>query len=262
MRSYDPLKTVEKTLVVLEELNRHPARRVSDLKAATGIPAPSLVRILETLVGIGYVRQMSRMSGYCLTDKVQALAAGYHGLPEVFEGAKQAADAFTRDMLWPASIATFDVDAMVVRYSTIPASPLSHKQSTINARLDMLTRGHGRAYLAFCAEEERRHVYDVLVRSSLYHGTVEELEAEMAPVIASARRLGVARRDPQVETETTTLAIPVWVGSRLIATLGTTFFRNSVRDQSPIVQRLLAAGEQIRAWTGTPRAPATARLQA
>ena len=262
MRSYESLKTVEKTLLVLEELNRHATCRVSELKAATGIPAPSLVRILETLVSIGYVRQMSRMSGYCLTERVQALASGYHGLPEVFEGAREAADAFTRDMLWPASIATFDVDAMVVRYSTIPASPLSHKQSTINRRLDMLTRAHGRAYLAFCAEAERRHVLHVLVRSGFYAGGLDALETEIEPVLAAARRLGVARRDPQIEAETTTLALPLWVGDRLVATLGTTFFRASVRDQGAIIQRLRAAGEQVRAWGAAPRPPALDRLQA
>lgn len=257
MRSYETLKTVERTLLVLEELNRHDASRVSDLKLTTGIPAPSLVRILETLVHMGYVRQMSRMSGYCLTEKVHTLSAGFHGLPEVFEGARAAADEFTREMLWPVSIATLDVDAMVVRYSTIPASPLSHKQSTINRRLDMLTRAHGRAYLAFCPEEERLHIYELIVRSGQFAGQVQELEAEMEAVLARARRLGVARRDSQIERETTTIAVPVWVGERLVATLGTTFFRTSVRDQAAIVRRLREAGDRIRNWSGTEAADPT-----
>lgn len=251
MRSYEPLKVVEKTLVVLEELNKHAVRRVVDLKDATGIPAPSLVRILETLVGIGYVQQMSRTGGYCLTDKVHSLSAGHHGLPEVFDGARQVADEFTGEMLWPASVATLDVDAMVVRYSTIRNSPVSHKHSTINRRLDILTRAHGRAYLAFCTDLQRTHIFDLLIHSGRYRGSLPALREEMEPVLEKARYQGIARRDPKTEPETTTLATPVFVGSQLVATFGVTFFKRSVRDQGPLVRKLKEVDERIRALRGT-----------
>lgn len=246
MPSYQPLKTVEKTLLVLEELNRHAISRVSELKSATGIPTPSLVRILETLVGSGYVQQMSRMSGYCLTERVHALSAGYHGLPEVFTGAQQIAEEFTRELLWPTSIATFDVDAMVVRYSTIRKSPVSHKHSTINRRLDMLTRAHGRAYLSFCTPVERQHIFDVLIRAGQHAGPIARLEQDFEPIREKAERLGVARRDARLEPETSTLAAPIWVGTKLVGTLGVTFFKKSVRDQSPLIAKLRDASERIR----------------
>ena len=42
---------------------------------------------------------------------------------------------------------------MVVRYSTIPLSPLALKHSTLNVRLSLVSRAIGRVYLAFCAPD-------------------------------------------------------------------------------------------------------------
>lgn len=243
--SYGPIKSVEKALLVLEELNRHPVRRVSDIHEATGIPMPTLVRILETLCGAGYVQKISRWAGYCLTHKVLSLSAGFHGLPEIFRPAREAADGLTRKLKWPSAICSFDVDAMVVRYSTIPASPLSHKHSTINRRLDLLTRAHGRAWLAFCEEAERMRVWDMLVRSGRYEGRVDELRAEMEPILDKVRRKGFAARDPQTEPETHSLAAPIILGGVLIGTLGMTFFSRAVRSPGEIAQHLLSASEQL-----------------
>jgi len=243
--SYGPIKSVEKTLLVLEELNRYPVRRVSDVHAATGIPMPTLVRILETLCSAGYVQKISRWSGYCLTHKVLSLSSGFHGLPEIFRPAREAADDLTRKLKWPSAICSFDVDAMVVRYSTIPASPLSHKHSTINRRLDLLTRAHGRAWLAFCEEPERMRVWDMLVRSGRYEGTVDELRDETEPILEEIRRKGFAARDRQTEPETHSLAAPIILGGVLIGTLGMTYFSKAVRRTDEIAEHLLSASETL-----------------
>ncbi len=251
-RSYEPLRSVEKTLLVLEALNRAASCRIGELRAATGLAAPTLVRIMETLSHLGYVRKISRFSGYCLTEKVHGLSAGFHGLPKLFDVTKRMADDFTQDLLWPTSIATFDVDAMVVRYSTIPRSPVSHKHSTINHRLNMLSRAHGRAYLAFCTPHERDHIYGVLVRCGQYYGTTRALTQHMEPLLGRIRRQGVARRDPSLEPDTSSLAVPLWDGTKLVATLGATFFTGSVRDVSQISTRLrtISAACQERFGTG------------
>lgn len=243
--SYGPIKSVEKSLVVLEELNRYPVRRVSDIHAATGIPMPTLVRILETLCGAGYVQKISRWSGYCLTHKVLSLSSGFHGLPEIFRPAREAADDLTRKLKWPSAICSFDVDAMVVRYSTIPASPLSHKHSTVNRRLDLLTRAHGRAWLAFCEEAERMRVWDMLARSARHEGRADDLRVEMEPILDNIRRKGFAARDRDTEPETHSLAAPIILGGVLIGTLGMTFFSRAVRNPGEIAEHLLSASERL-----------------
>lgn len=250
--SYEPLKTVQKTMQVLEELNRHPTRRVQELCQTSGIPAPTMVRILETLCDMGYVRKLSRRTGYCLTPKIAALTAGYHGLPRVFDAIRKASDLLTEQNKWPSSVCTFDVNAMVVRYSTIPSSPLSHKHSTLNRRLDMLTRAHGRAWLAHVEEEERHRIWEVLIHSGLHDGPAAALEAGMEPILDSCRRTGIARRDSTTEPDTTTFAVPVFVGRKLVATLGMTLFAGARFDPAIISDQLRRAATQIREMAPLP----------
>jgi IclR family mhp operon transcriptional activator len=246
MGSYEPLKTVERTMQVLEELNRHVSRRVVELNEATGIPAPTLVRILETLEAMGYVRKLSRMGGYCVTQGVIALSGGYHSLPRMFDSLKAAADAFTRDNLWPVAISTPDGTAMIVRYSTIPKSPLSHKHSTLNRRLSMLSRAHGRAYLAHCPLEARQRIYELVIECGDYSGTIEQLQDEMAPILESIRANGIARRAADLEPDTKTIAVPVWMGKQVIAAIGVTYFRRSLADPMMLESKLRGLGQALR----------------
>lgn len=243
--SYDPLKTVERTMQVLEELNRHETCRVVELKKSTGIPAPTLVRILETLEAMGYIRKMSRMGGYCVTQGVIALSGGYHGLPRAFDELKAAADAFTRDTLWPVAITTPDGDAMIVRYSTIPQSPLSHKHSTLNRRLDMLHRAHGRAFLAFCAPDLRDRIYDLIIELKKFDGTKAELIDQMMPILSGVRASGIARRALDLEPDTMTIAVPVLLADQVIATIGVTYFRRSINDPAVLENKLRVLGRTV-----------------
>lgn len=245
MTSFEPLKSVEKTLAVLERLNKSPIVKVRDIAHDTNIPMPTVVRILETLVGSGYVRQLDRRSGYFVTSKVLGLSAGCHGLSTVFDDACAAAEAITKTFLWPAAIATLDGDAMVVRYSTIPHSPLSHKHSTINRRLSLTKHGHGRAYLAFCPEEEREHLIGLLEEALPKDRDADDLRAEVADIVRRTRKSGFGQRDVQVEPDTTTLAVPIRVGGRVAGTLGVTFFRNVRLDLQKLRDALKQAEKSL-----------------
>ena len=248
MASYKAVQSVEKAFVVLELLNRQPITRLRDLAAGTGLPRATLVRALETLIQLGYVRQVDRLSGYCVTDKVLSLSAGHHGLPAALERLAARADALTREWLWPASIATLDGDAMVVRYSTIPASPLAHIHSTINRRLSLARRAHGRAYLAFCPDEERDYLLGVIER--LPSTAPDFSRPRLEQILDGVRTSCFARRDPSVGPQTSTLAVPVWAQGRLVATLGMTFFARSVPDPVHMIAALRAAGQASEAQDG------------
>lgn len=250
--SYAPIKSVEKAFFILEYLNHQTVTRVADLAEATGYPTPTVVRLLETLTQLGYVQKVSRWSGYCLTQKVLSLSAGFHGLPEVFTAARAAAEALTAQIKWPAAICSFDNDAMVVRFSTIPSSPLSHKQSTVNRRLEMLTRAHGRAWMAFCSAEERERIWESLIKTNqIEPEALAQKRAENEVLLAKFRRLGYAHRNPKIEPDTTTLAAPIIVDGRLTGTLGVTFFTGAKLNHEDIARPLCAAARSIKVPPGS-----------
>lgn len=239
------VRSVERTLQILELMNRAPVVRVQCLVAETGLPAPTVVRLLETLVGAGYVRKIGRQAGYCVTGKVAALGAGYHGLPQVFGAAREAAEDLTRRTLWPTALATLDVDALVIRFSTIPMSPLSHYQSTINRRMTLLDYAHGRAYLGFCPREERKHLVALLQQSAESHEEAEAIAQRADSVVALTRASGFGERTGNIQPETHSIAVPLRMGAKLVGTMGITYFAKAQVDVPGLKLELRAAADSL-----------------
>jgi len=65
--SFPPVNSVVRALDLLRALNRRPISSVDDLYVATGIPKPSIVRLLQTLEARGLVRHASQHGAYYLT---------------------------------------------------------------------------------------------------------------------------------------------------------------------------------------------------
>lgn len=242
--------SLEKGLRVLELLNDHVTVRVRDLHALTGIPKPTLVRVLKSLVRMGFVTRLPGNAGYSVSSRVIALSSGFHGVPRLVEVAGGFLDALTRHHLWPTALASLDFDAMVVRYSTLPLSPYSHKQSTIQRRLSLAERAHGRAYLAFCPQAE--------LEAQLGQMRPETV-VQLRGCLPQFRQQGWAVRDPEVEPQTRTIAVPLIGGDgRLHGTIGFTFFRRAVdgAEERRLAGALQTAAQQIMAAfesTPTPR---------
>lgn len=238
MPSYQLLKTVVKTIDVLTTMNRSQISSISQLHQATKLPKPTLVRILETLVSLGFVNKDSNQAGYCLTSKVLSLSAGYHGGPKIIEVAAPICQKLTEACRWPAALATLDVDAMVVRYSTIPETPFAHVQSTLNNRLSLVGRAHGRAYLAFCPPGERKILLNMIKQHPMDEDVDTQSSGVVDQVIEVTRNQGFSLRDSKMDEKTGTVAVPIKSGQRVIATMGFTYFKSAV-SHADIVEKLV-----------------------
>lgn len=236
MPSYNTVQSVEKALRLLEELNKRPVSRVKDLSRNMGLPHSTIVRLLETLSTLGYASKIDRGSGYCVTDRTERLSSGNHGFPQVLMNLKLRADRLTKKHLWPTAICTLDGDAMVVRYSTIPRSPLAHAHSTINRRLSLTGRAHGRAYLAFCPDVEKRHLLELI---DSMPGLPEDYSRDaLEQELTSIKISGFAGRSGRLKDQTNTIAVPYWRAGRLVATIGFTYFIRSVPDPTELALAL------------------------
>lgn len=260
MPSYKPVQSVLRALAVLEALNRRRTIGVAELHRATGLPKPTLVRLLETLISAGYVTSGERLEGYQVTSLVTNLSAGFHGGPLVIEAARPSAIELTRKLKWPAAVAVPEQDAMVICFSTIPDSHMAPIHSTVGLRLSLLGRALGRAYLAFCPDDERETLLRMLAARPAGEDHPPDLVATARAVVATVRRQGFAERDPQVEPRNSnTVAMPIRENDRVVATLGIGFYRSAVTEatlRDEILPELRAA---VRA---TERALPALRRQA
>src|ERR1700749_2415533 len=107
-----PVESVRRALQILHELNRERVSSVLRLHRATGLPKPTIVRLLNTLIALGYVVNDPRRGGYQVTSLVRSLSAGFHGDPLVVEAARPWAIGFTRKFHWPVAVAVLDRDAV------------------------------------------------------------------------------------------------------------------------------------------------------
>jgi IclR family mhp operon transcriptional activator len=149
------IQSIVRVLSVIETLNQRNVSSIEVIHTVTGLPKPTLVRILATLVGMGYVFHVSRRDGYALTEKVLRLSAGFRYHDAIVDIARPLLEAFTAEHKWQISIGTLETDAMRVRFNTRHLSPFAPEQLYLNKRVGMLDSAMGRAYLAFCPDIER-----------------------------------------------------------------------------------------------------------
>ena len=87
MTAGNPVEPVIRALQVLEALNRKPASGLGELHAVTGLPKPTLVRLLGTLIAAGYATRISSQAGYRITGHVLALSSGLRFIDRIVDAA-------------------------------------------------------------------------------------------------------------------------------------------------------------------------------
>ena len=221
-----PIRSAERTLAILQAMNRRPVSTVDYLYKETGLPKPTLVRFLATLSHAGFVSSTPRQSGYQLTSLVRSLSSGYHGDPLIVEAGAAVAREITRETKWPVSIALPDGNGVRVRLSTASDSPMSPFHSTINMHLGFFLRALGRAYLAYSDPAQVETYSRQAVTEAAEGHRLAGDEVALKSLIASIRWKGYALRDREIEPQSSdTLAVPIFLDGAVRATLGVTFFR-------------------------------------
>lgn len=243
------VRAVERAIDLLQSLNRQPVSTLDVLHRQTGLPKPSLVRLLQTLIAKGLVRHAPQYGAYYVTSAVHTLSCGYHSEPRLVEAAARVADALTLVHKWPVALAVFDADAVVIRYSTIAQSPLSLLHSSLNMRLSLVSRALGRAYLAFCPLDEQKLLLQVVAQSGMPEDQIASgAAASLHRELKATRLRGYALRDPAVRPVSNTLALPIFERGHVVASLGMTWFSSALPVEmavSGLLPHLQAATRQV-----------------
>lgn len=245
-----PVQSVLRAIALLKLLNRQRTTTVDQLHRATGLPKPTIMRLLGTLIEAGLVAKAERALGYRITSQVAQLSAGFHGGPLVAEAGRAWAADLTRRLKWPAVIAVLDQARMAVSVSTLAESTVSPFHATIGTRYSLVTRAIGRAYLAFCPDSERRILMRMLAASSDPEDNPPNLVRVAAAAIAAVRRQGYALRDPKAEPlGSNTVAVPIRLGDGVAGTIGLSYFRSAVNHETLVTELVPALHEASRQIT-------------
>jgi IclR family mhp operon transcriptional activator len=101
--AYAPVQSVTRALNILAAVNRGGLISVGELHQKTGIPKPTIVRLLQTLIAEGYVAHDKKTRGYHVTATVAELNVGFHAAPKVIDVAGPFATELTGEIIWPCA---------------------------------------------------------------------------------------------------------------------------------------------------------------
>lgn len=230
----DSIRSVERAIDLLQALNRRPISTLHELHNETGLPKPSIVRLLRTLEAKGLVAQSSSYGTYQLLGHVRSLSSGFHHEPLIIEVAEPILIEFTKREGWPLGVALFDVDAMIVRASTIPYTSLSLLHSSLNMRLSMTSRAHGRCYLANCSPNERKIILEIVKQSGGSEDSLARDRRKLLRLLKTIRDQGYALREPTIAPRSSTLAVPIMEEDKVIASLGMTWISVAMTSEKAV----------------------------
>ena len=236
-----PQQALLRGLAVLESLNRRSISSVEAIAGETGIPKPTVVRMLGMLVAEGYATRLPRRRGYMLGERALALSSGYRSHDAVAEIARPFLSRFTAEHKWPVSLATLETDTMRLRASSAQESPFTSAgdDARLLRRVPMLQSAVGLAYLAFCPADERETILALLRASGRAADRIARDRAYVEGLLAGIARQGFAPSPEVARDPALGFAVPVAVGERVVAAVTLRYFGKAMSDREA-VRRYLA----------------------
>jgi IclR family mhp operon transcriptional activator len=260
-QSVKSIRALERGLDVLQALQTGPGAGLKELHEITGLPKATLLRILRTLSERNLVWQRLADGAY-LPSTRSAQAPAVDDASALVEVASPIMAKLCERVNWPSVLAVRRGGQMEVIETNRPISHVSHLPlGPVGARVNMLLTSTGRAYLAFCSQEEREEVLEILRASPAPADAFARDPVWVARTVAQTQAQGYGRRDPVVAGEGSgrspmsddgrnSIAVPIIVAGQVVAAMNLTWTRRAA-STSQIVSDYLgdlraAAAEMAR----------------
>jgi len=235
-----PIRSISRSICVLQTINRHGALTLMEIAQQAKIPYPTACRIVQTLLVEGMIEREPNRKRYRPTALVHTLSHGFQTDDRLVSTARPLIVALTKKIAWPVTIATRVGQRMMVRDSTHTLTSLTFNNYYPGYTLPILECANGRAYLAFCADEERQNVLD----SMRAIDDERPVGAEVMPFFESgmmvkdirAQGFATKGRNPYTENpgKTSSIAIPLFDGEVLVGCMAVIFFSVSMKMEKAV----------------------------
>lgn len=203
---------------------------IAELSKATGLHRTTVRRLLETLQVEGYVRRSASDDSYRLNQKIRQLSDGFTDDEWISEVANPVLGELMQKIVWPSDLCTLDGDSMLVRETTHRFSPLSFHRAMIRQRMPMLFTAVGRAYLAYCSDEERQQILQLIVAGNDEHAGLAKNCVLMKQMLDKVRSQGYATNDGEwiQQSKIGAIAIPIRHKGNILACINIVFLKKAM----------------------------------
>lgn len=234
--SLKPIRALERGLLIFRALDNEAGRSLQQLHALTGMPKPTLLRLLHTLELNGFVWRAIGDGLYRRKVIMREPEAGPSKLQALGAIAGPFLESMQRKAIWPS-------DLLVVHNNRLVAVETARKRSglrldfyPIGTKVDFFLSAPGRAYLAWSTDKERERIIAYHRRHPPQNLRSQQvLERELPKLLTTIRQLGYAWRDPiwggshlpmaEFDDGLDAIAVPVMHGQRVLACLNLVWMR-------------------------------------
>ena len=240
------IEALARGLKVLSAVQAQPGTSLHALHKSTGFAKATLLRSLRTLEDAGFVSRRLADGAY-LPGRLASTRphVSRRWLPLV-EAAGPSLEALGRGIPWPTDLGVRDGSTMLVLESNRRLSSIRVNRQALGARPHMLWSAMGRAYLAFCADDEREEILAALRASTAAEDRlarnrrrVEKLLAETRTKGYGVRGIGYGVLDIGRARQVSAIAVPVLHAGSVIASVNCVWLID-VLEERQVVERYLA----------------------
>jgi IclR family transcriptional regulator, pca regulon regulatory protein len=241
-RPREAMGGLAKGLSVIRAFSRErPTLSLSDVAAATQMPAATARRCLLTLEELGYVTRSGRQ--FVLRPKVLELGAAYLDSMNIELLTKTHLEELARSTGDSAALCVLD-GAEIVYVARASIRTLLRLEAHVGSRFPAHATSTGRVLLAGLSAEHLRRYFDTVKLEALTDRTVTE-PAKLRQLIEECRRSGYAAVEDELAYGVVALAVPVLDQSaRVVAALNSSAHSRRT-SKAKLVRERLAMLQQV-----------------
>lgn len=189
------IDALERGLVTLKTLQEMQSASLHDLHLRTGIAKATLLRILLTLERQGLIWQRLADGLFRPSYTLQERSRRLGQLDHLMECAAPELEALQRSILWPSDLAVRSGTLMTLCESNRTRSYFMVNRDKLGYEINILRSAVGRAYLAFCPDDEREQILEALRCSPRPGDELASNRRYVAQLLRETRALGYGVRD-------------------------------------------------------------------
>ncbi len=226
------VRAISRGLAVLQAVNRGGSVTMMEICRTAHIPYPTACRIVQTLMDEGMIEREPARKRYRPTALVRTLSFGFQDEGDLVAVARPHIVALTNKLAWPVSVTTRVGPVMMVRDSTHKLTSLTLHNYVPGFTLPIIECSTGKAYLAFCGEEERRGVLQGLRQLDGPAERMAVLLTSNERMLDDIRARGFATQARNAYTatpgKTSSIAVPLFQNDTVVGALALIFFASAV----------------------------------
>ncbi|MDR6858842.1 IclR family transcriptional regulator [Variovorax guangxiensis] len=204
----DTVSALERGISVLRCFSEdRPVLGYADVARMTGIPRPTVNRLVATLLAMGMLKSAPAADRFMLGPGVVSLARVFLGSLDVRAAARPSMQALAEEVGASVYLAVRDGMEMVLIEACRPRSSMLSARLDVGSRAPLPNSALGRAYLSALPEAQRTQLLDSM---RLLRGPEwDALAPNMQRAIDEARRLGYCLSLGEFHREINSVSVPL-----------------------------------------------------